>query len=59
MIDTHCMKMMMLWTLMLGMVQKVLQEERRAHRQEVVTVGFRGSASLCGAVDPKWSRETH
>lgn len=42
--DTHCMKTMMLCTLMLGIVQKVLQEERRAQRQREVTVGFRGSA---------------
>lgn len=41
---------------MLGMVQKVLQEERRAQRQEVNSWVFRGSASLCGAVNPKWKQ---
>lgn len=51
------MKTMMLWTLMLGMVQKVLQtgEKSTQQQQEEVT----GGRHLQGVMNPKWSRETH
>lgn len=39
---------MMLWTLMLGMVQKVLQEGRRAQQQEVT-----GWIPAAGGHEPK------
>lgn len=53
--DTHCMKTMMLWTLMLGMVQKVLQEKKKSRAGGGYSL-VPSLPSLCGAVNPKVER---